>query len=333
LIAALASALALRKQLRLGKITGKGSALAFFLFFCLSYCPAQEIGKTNNFPVILRMDSRDTAFKQYINDVEANRKRLADLRNKITLQRLEDTAEYLTIYQYTVRKGDELLSVAARCNVPYSTLASLNRLNNPNALEEGRILLLPSYPGIFIPANPDSEIEKLTGASRFTNMESVALKIPVTGKSETFHFFPGADYTPTERAFFLNTGFRFPLKTFTLTSAFGLRQNPVTGNISIHQGLDFAAPFGTEVYSAADGIVTEIGDDPVYGIYVIISHNNGLTSLYGHLQKAETVLRSNVRSGTLIGRVGSTGQSTGPHLHFELRQNGKAIDPSGSLRR
>jgi murein DD-endopeptidase MepM/ murein hydrolase activator NlpD len=319
--------------LRLSKITGKGSALAFFLFFCLSYCPAQETGGAYNYPVILQMDSRDTGFKQYISDVEANRKRLAGIRNNIILQRLEETAGYLTIFQYTTRKGDDLFSVAARCNIPYSALASLNRLNNPNALEEGRILLLPSYPGIFIPGNPDSEIEKLTGASRFANMESVALKIPVAGKSETFHFFPGADYTPTERAFFLNTGFRFPLKTYTLTSAFGVRQNPVTGNISMHQGLDLAAPAGTEVYSVSDGTVTEIGDDPVYGIYVIITHSNGLTSLYGHLQKTETVLRSNVRSGTLIGRVGSTGQSTGPHLHFELRQNGKAIDPSGSLRR
>jgi len=319
--------------LRLSKITGKGSALAFFLFFCLSYCPAQESSGVYSYPVILRMDSRDTAFKQYIGDVEANRKRLADIRNKISLQRLEDTAGYLTIYQYTVHKGDDLLSVAARCNMPYSALASLNRLNAPNALEEGHTLLLPSYPGIFIPAKLDSEIEKLTGVSRLGSIESVALKIPVAGKRETFHFFPGADYTPTERAFFLNAGFRFPLKTFTVTSSFGVRQNPVTGNISMHQGLDLAAPFGTEVYSTADGIVTEIGDDPVYGVYVIITHNNGLTSLYGHLQKTETVLLSNVRSGTLIGRVGSTGQSTGPHLHFELRQNGKAIDPSGSLRR
>ena len=319
--------------MRLSKINGKGSALAFFLFFFLSYCPAQETGGAYNFPVILRLDSRDTVFKQYINNVETNRKRIADIRNRIVLQSLEDTAGYLTVYQYTVRKGDDLLSVAARCNMPYSALASLNRLNNPNALEEGRVLLLPSYPGIFIPANIDSEIEKLTGAARFANTESVALKIPVAGKNETFHFFPGADYTPTERAFFLNIGFRFPLKTFTLTSAFGIRQNPVTGNISMHQGLDFAAPFGPEVYSAADGVVTEIGDDPIYGIYVVITHSGGLTSLYGHLQKTETVLRSNVRSGTLIGRVGSTGQSTGPHLHFELRQNGKAIDPSGSLRR
>lgn len=100
----------------------------------------------------------------------------------------------------------------------------------------------------------------------------------------------------------------------------------------MHQGIDLAAPEGTEVYAVADGVVIDIGEDPIYGNYVIISHGESWTSLYGHLQKVETVLRSSVRSGTLIGRVGSTGQSTGPHLHFELRQNGRALDPTGRLR-
>ncbi|MCL1959240.1 MAG: hypothetical protein FWF68_06530, partial [Spirochaetes bacterium] len=102
--------------MRLSKINGKGSALAFFLFFSLSYCPAQETGGAYNYPVIQRLDSRDTVFKQYIGDVEANRKRLADIRNKIVLQRPEETAGHLMIFQYTTRKGDDLLSVAARCN-------------------------------------------------------------------------------------------------------------------------------------------------------------------------------------------------------------------------
>jgi len=95
--------------------------------------------------------------------------------------------------------------------------------------------------------------------------------------------------------------------------------------------VDLAAPAGTEVYAAGSGIVTETGDDPVYGIYIIIKHNNDWASLYGHLQKTAIGLRSNVKSGTLIGWVGTTGQSTGPHLHFELRHNGKARDPDKFL--
>jgi len=267
------------------------------------------------------------SFRQYISDVENNRRRLALARSSPA-----ETAEHLTIYQYVTQRGDDLFSIAARCNIPYSALASLNRIANPGVLTEGRVILLPSCPGIFIPENLESDLEKLTGAARFAAQESVELRINVTGRSETFYFFPGADYTPTERLFFLNTGFRFPLRNYRLTSSFGIRENPLSGNMIFHQGLDLAAPEGTEVYAIDDGVVIEIGDDPVYGIYIIISHRNNLTSFYGHLQRVETTLRSEVKSGTLIGRVGSTGQSTGPHLHFELRQGGRAIDPSGRLR-
>jgi murein DD-endopeptidase MepM/ murein hydrolase activator NlpD len=122
------------------------------------------------------------------------------------------------------------------------------------------------------------------------------------------------------------------LRSYRLTSAFGFRVNPVTGNAAKHQGIDLAAPEGAGVYAAADGLVIETGENPIYGKYIILKHGERWTSLYGHLQKMETALRMEVKSGSLIGRVGSTGQSTGPHLHFELRQDGKALDPAGRLR-
>ena len=313
----------------------RGLPFVFFLFLpCLQLSYAQDSALSGEsgsaafgFPVITRMDNRDTGFKQYISDVEGNRRRLAGV-----MRRPEETVEHLTIYQYTAREGDDLFSVAARCNIPYSALASINKFNNPVSMEAGKVLLLPSCPGIYIPEELKSDIEKLIAATRLSNQTFFELKINITGKTEIFYFFPGADFTPTERAFFLNAGFKFPLTAFRLTSPYGIRENPVTRNIGMHQGLDLAAPEGTEVYATADGIVTETGNDPVYGNYIIITHQNRWSSLYGHLQTIETVLQSTVRSGTLIGRVGSTGQSTGPHLHFELRQNGTAVNPSGRLR-
>jgi murein DD-endopeptidase MepM/ murein hydrolase activator NlpD len=301
--------------------------LGAVLFFCL---PASHAQNTENFPfpVIIKLDAGDTGFKQLISDIEGNEKRLAAFRSKPL-----DTAEYLTIYQYTPRNEDDFYFIAARCNIPQSSLASLNRLNNPLALEKGKPILLPSCRGIFIPENLKTDLEKLTGAARLSSRESVKIKVNIAGKTETFNFFPGADYSPSERAFFLNSGFRFPLKNFRVTSDFGMRANPVTGNVGMHQGVDLAAPEGTEVFAAADGVVTFTGYDSIYGNYIIISHSDRWTSLYGHLQIIETVLRTNVKSGTLIGRVGSTGQSTGPHLHFELRQDGRPLNPAGKLRR
>jgi murein DD-endopeptidase MepM/ murein hydrolase activator NlpD len=304
-------------------ITGKGISLAFFLIFLNFPVFCQD------FPVIRRLDPTDTLFKQFISDVEGNRKRVFNSQGRLPP---EDIIKHLTIYLYTVKDDDSVLSLAARLNIPYSALASLNRLNSPSALVTGKQLLLPSCPGIFIPQILQTDLEKITGAARQDRSGSVEIKLRIADKQESFLFFPGADFNATERAFFLNAGFRFPLRQYRVTSRYGIREDPITGRISMHQGIDLAAPEGTEVFAVADGVVTATGSDPIYGNYIIISHNNNWKSLYGHLQTIYTDLRSDVKSGNLIGRVGSTGQSTGPHLHFELRQDGKAFDPAGRLR-
>jgi murein DD-endopeptidase MepM/ murein hydrolase activator NlpD len=270
-------------------------------------------------------------FRQFMLDVEASRRVLFSHRGGISPEQL---ASSLTIYSYAPREGEDLFAIAARCNIPYGTLASLNRFSHVDDLTNGRSLLLPSVPGIFIPETPVTDIERLLFASRAEDGETqwLFLSIPREGKTERLRFIPGADFSPTERVFFLNRGFRFPLQNFQVSSFYGPRINPVTGRHSIHQGLDLAAPEGAEVYAVRSGIVVDLGEDPVLGKYVIISHDNNWLSLYGHLSAINTVLRTELQSGTLIGKVGSTGQSTGPHLHFELRQNGQARDPARLLR-
>jgi murein DD-endopeptidase MepM/ murein hydrolase activator NlpD len=270
----------------------------------------------------------DTAFRQYAQDVEAARRRVHNReRGGETAATL---AEALTVYAYRMGPRDDVFSLAARCNVPVSALATLNRLPHPDSFAQASSLLLPSMPGVFIAENPETDLEWLLSAGR-TEQGGIPVTINANGARERFLFVPGADFSPTELAFFLNTSFRYPLRTYRLSSPFGPRRNPVTGNFGVHQGLDLAAAEGTEVYAARDGEVVELGTDPIYGNYIIIRHGETWASLYGHLSKFEIALRSRVRSGTLIGRVGSTGQSTGPHLHFELRQNGIAQDPGRLL--
>jgi murein DD-endopeptidase MepM/ murein hydrolase activator NlpD len=207
-------------------------------------------------------------------------------------------------------------------------------------LENREYILLPSGPGIFVPLDPVSDIELLLVSGRIGRPGEQGAAISVRGAApekarnaepESFLFYPGDDFSSTERIFFLNSGFRFPLRAYRLTSSFGMRQNPVTGRYRFHEGLDLAAPEGADVFAARDGVVSKTGYDPVYGNYVILQHSDNWTSLYGHLSKTEIALRQEVRSGSLIGRVGSTGQSTGPHLHFELRRNGRAQDPGKYL--
>ena len=303
---------------------GKGFTLAFFLL--LAQALLSHAAETGSFPLISRLNSRDEIFKQFIADVEANRRRVFNL-NKNSREDVLAIAGFFTVYQYMPVEGDDLFSLAARCNIPYSTLASLNRINHPSLVTPGMPLLLPTVPGIFIAEEPQSDLERLLASSDSPQgSHSIMLTI-----GEVYNFFPGREFGATERAFFLNRGFSFPLRTYRLTSGFGMRKNPVTGNMRFHEGLDLAAPAGTEVYAAGDGIVTEIGEDPIYGNYIVIKHSGDWASLYGHLQKVGTTLRSAVKSTMIIGWVGSTGQSTGPHLHFELRQNGKAQDPDKYL--
>jgi murein DD-endopeptidase MepM/ murein hydrolase activator NlpD len=311
--------------------------LVFFLVSWWCYAEEGGAGTPGGFPLIARLDSRDDGFKQFIADVEANRKRIFNRGQNRRNDKAESAAIIagsLTVYRYVPREGEDIFSLAARCNIPYSALASLNRLNHPTMLEADKPLLLPSMPGIFVPQEPVSDLERLLASSRPSLPEKDSCLLAIgekTGEGASFYFFPGSDFGMTERAFFLNAGFRFPLRTYRLTSRFGMRNNPVTGNLRLHQGLDLAAPAGTEVYAAGDGIVTEIGQDSIYGNYIVIRHGGDWASLYGHLQRIGTVLQSTVKSGMLIGWVGSTGQSTGPHLHFELRQNGKARDPDKYL--
>ncbi|MER9971085.1 M23 family metallopeptidase [Mesorhizobium sp. M0060] len=118
-----------------------------------------------------------------------------------------------------------------------------------------------------------------------------------------------------------------------LTSTFGPRKHPILGTVRIHKGVDWAAPVGTPIAAAFDGEITFQGDGGGYGNLVKISHGNGRETRYAHMQKfaIEGGVGTKVKAGDIIGYIGTTGLSTGPHLHFELYQNGAAIDPLGTV--
>lgn len=113
----------------------------------------------------------------------------------------------------------------------------------------------------------------------------------------------------------------------TLSNDYGERVHPVTGETSVHSGIDLAAEPGTAVVSAADGVVRTAQYSPTYGNYVVVEHSGGLTTLYAHMVKLLVEEGAAVQAGTHLGAVGSTGLSTGAHLHFEVRQDGIAADP------
>ncbi|RWB20976.1 MAG: M23 family metallopeptidase [Mesorhizobium sp.] len=118
-----------------------------------------------------------------------------------------------------------------------------------------------------------------------------------------------------------------------MTSTFGPRKHPILGTVRIHKGVDWAAPVGTPIVAAFDGEITFQGDGGGYGNLVKIAHANGRETRYAHMQKFAIAsgVGTRVKAGDVIGYIGTTGLSTGPHLHFELYQSGQAIDPLGTV--
>lgn len=118
-----------------------------------------------------------------------------------------------------------------------------------------------------------------------------------------------------------------PTATPMLSSSYGYRRDPFNGSGAFHAGLDFPGHNGQPINAAADGIVTYVGQRSGYGNVVEVSHGNGMMTRYAHLSGFAAHVGDRARRGVMIGRMGSTGRSTGPHLHFEVRLNGQAINP------
>jgi murein DD-endopeptidase MepM/ murein hydrolase activator NlpD len=118
-----------------------------------------------------------------------------------------------------------------------------------------------------------------------------------------------------------------PAAVGLMSSSFGYRSDPFTGGGAMHSGLDFKGPIGTPILATADGKITFAGWQGGYGNTIEITHSNGLVTRYAHMSGFNVSLGQNVSRGVQIGRMGSTGRSTGSHLHFEVRINGAAINP------
>lgn len=173
--------------------------------------------------------------------------------------------------------------------------------------------------------NPVKEGEVLMGA------------MTLSGKRKALYRFTPADDGVTD--YFDERGYsakkflmRTPVDGARVTSGFGMRRHPILGYSKMHRGIDFGAPTGTPVMAAGNGVVEMAGWNGGYGKYVRIKHANGYATAYAHLSRyGQGVSRGGrVRQGQIIGYVGSTGRSTGPHLHYEVMVNGQQVNPASA---
>lgn len=237
---------------------------------------------------------------------------------------------------YTVQQGDTISSVCQKFGLKnISTLIAVNNINNVRSLRSGQKLTVPSLDGLDYTVASGDTIEGLS-AKYNVSVEDLLdvndLSSAVLQKGQKL-FIPGAkmDSLALRRA--MGEIFVYPITAkWRLTSRFGYRPDPFTGIKQHHTGIDMACPTGTPIKAAKSGKVSFTGYSNVYGKYVIVTHADGYQTLYGHMSRITTKKGQVVDQGSQLGLVGSTGYSTGPHLHLSVYKNGKLIDPLSVLK-
>lgn len=169
---------------------------------------------------------------------------------------------------------------------------------------------------------------ELEDGSPARNGDILAARMHLSGQTIAVYRFEGEFYKRDGRAV-RKALMRTPINGARLTSKFGMRRHPILGYSRMHRGVDFAAPSGTPIMAAGNGVVVYAGRRGGYGNYVKIRHNDTYETAYAHLSRYAKGIRKGqrVRQGEIIAYVGSTGQSTGPHLHFEVHKKGSQINP------
>ncbi|MCQ2595398.1 MAG: M23 family metallopeptidase [Treponemataceae bacterium] len=237
---------------------------------------------------------------------------------------------YYTVYR--LKPGDMIGTLAADYNITQDTLISVNNIKSSRTIQIGQYIRIPSIPGIVY----TTRIENETPESIAEKYKVSAAKVALVNNTETTTafsagttlFVPDAELDWITRQEINGDLFKRPLKRgYYISSRYSWRTNPFTARRTFHNGVDLAAPQGTPIYAALEGTVVATGWDNVYGKFVTVSHHSGYKTLYGHMSKITTKKGAYVTTSTKIGEVGSTGQSTGPHVHFTVYKNGRTINP------
>jgi len=254
---------------------------------------------------------------------------------EVSTEKLEEANfdQELTYISYRIKKGDMIGVIAEQYDVTQDTLLSVNNIRSSRTIQIGQYIKIPSMSGILytVKANgetPESIAKKYSvEATKIASVNEIQQSTNL--KAGESLFVPDAKLDWITRQEINGDLFKKPIHgSFRYSSYYGWRQNPFDASRrTYHSGVDMACPTGTNIYAALEGTVTTAGWSDIYGNYVIVTHHSGYKTLYGHMSKIIAKKGQYVTQNTLIGKVGSTGQSTGPHVHFQVYKNGKTVNP------
>lgn len=258
---------------------------------------------------------------------------------------------------YIVQKGDNLWNIAIANDIPLSQIIKYNPTIDPDKIwPNNEILFEPENPMLDVSVNYEEKIvedvmyptEYIYDDSLYVSQRIVVQKGVMGRQIATYEVTEINGYEEdrystqetlmvkptkaivrvgTKRTLVRTSSTNFGVTVGRFTSSYGWRVHPITKVRTFHDGIDIAGSIGTNVYAYTDGTVTTVGYDSYYGKYIVINHGGGLTTIYKHLSGFVVKQGAKVKVGDHIGEMGSTGFSTGSHLHFEVRVNGASKNP------
>jgi murein DD-endopeptidase MepM/ murein hydrolase activator NlpD len=234
---------------------------------------------------------------------------------------------------YRVQKGDIIGDIAEKFGLNQDTLISSNGIKNTRLIQIGQELKIPNQDGILHKVQNGDTLAAL-GEKYQSSAEAIQTANELfseTIRPGTVLFIPGARLDWIRLQEINGDLFLWPVPGY-ITSPYGYRRSPFTGLRQFHSGLDIGSPMGTPIRAAMSGRVSAAGWDDGFGNYVVVSHHSGYRTLYAHMSVIRVKAGAYVGTGERIGDVGSTGRSTGPHLHFTVYKNGVTVNPRALMK-
>lgn len=260
---------------------------------------------------------------------------------------LKQNVEFETVKlnYITITSGNNFWKIAREYRVDINTLIGINIFWEDLKARTSQVVIVPSEAGTIEFINDKADISELAALHGVPVSDIEVQKLPLLyslysgflkERKPVAVFIkdarPRTDNMTANLAgkFKVRQMFRSPLGG-RLSSFFGNRKHPIYRKTKFHNGLDIAAPYGTYIGAAREGVVESTGWNGGYGKAVVIRHDNGYRTMYGHMSSIFARPGEKVKAGKILGRVGSTGLSTGPHLHFTLWHNGRLLNPMDVL--
>ncbi|HVO39428.1 MAG TPA: M23 family metallopeptidase [Spirochaetia bacterium] len=238
----------------------------------------------------------------------------------------------LKVASYRTQPGDSISQIAQRFGLNIDTVISWNDIRDARVIRPGTALDIPNIDGLKYRVRRGDSLEQIArsaGLPLNSVLDANRLPSSVISVGQEL-FLPGIHMRPNDLNRVLGNLFIYPVRG-KISSFFGSRPDPFTGIKRFHNGVDIVNVPGTPIMAAMAGSVEDVGFNNNYGLYVILRHS-GYQTLYGHLARYTVVRRQKVQQGEEIGELGTTGYSTGPHLHFSIFRNGEAVDPLAFLK-